>query len=169
MFGIFRKKMSVEYIIKDRIPITDFQKNVLVFKNYYVSNFSTVSNSAIVKMSDQELCFSIMSNLLKQDQCTLMFCGRAAHAEFGLARIPILFFDTYIFIGISLHDSIAYCFLNPIIESSGLATFDGMDASIRITSLIVAIRNDENREAVVDLLYKDADLIIRRLIEISEP
>ena len=138
MSGSFDKKLSIDSVINEKIPISNFVKGVLVFKNYYIAQFKSLSNPSISDMSNNDIFFSIMTDILKQEECTVMHCGEVTHPDFGIMRFPILFFDTFIFIGISFENNIIYCLLNPIVEETGLSSMDGISASMIITSLIIS-------------------------------
>ena len=164
MFGIFKKK-NFTTVISKKTPIVEFVPGVLALKDYYVEKFDSLENPVLSSKTDEELCFLIISTLLKESECRLMRCGNGMNRDLGPIRAPVLFFETYIFIGLSFGNQLMYSIIRPIVKSNQL-----MDAEskIKLVSLTTAIQNDPQPEDVENLLYQDSDLIIKKLIELRK-
>jgi hypothetical protein len=168
MFGNFKQKEGFEKIIRNKVPVIEFIPETLVFKEYSVAKFETLKNDVIPSKSDKEFCFIIISSLLQENECTMMRCGSGINENLGAIRFPILFFETYIFIGMSFGNQLLYAILTPVVSQPEFASIAGMESSTKIVSLVHAIRADPKPEDVERILYKDIDLIIRKLAELKE-
>ena len=168
MFGLFKRKEGFGEIIRSKVPIIDFVPEALVFKEYSVAKFDTLTNDVIPSKSDKELCFIIISSLLQESECTMMRCGSGMNERVGKVRFPILFFETYVFVGLSFGNQLLYAILTPVVSQPEYASIAGLESSTKITSLVHAIRADPKPEDVESILFKDADLILRKLAELKQ-
>ena len=97
-----------------------------------------------------------------------MRCGSGMNERVGKVRFPILFFETYVFVGLSFGNQLLYAILTPVVSQPEYASIAGLESSTQITSLVHAIRADPKPEDVESILFKDADLILRKLAELTQ-
>lgn len=163
MLGFWKKKHTYESVIKNQTSVSKYVDGLLVLNDYYVSEFHRATINDIHKLDDDSLCRFISQRIISGDEYSSAFCEHAENPEIGKLRVPIMFFDTFIFIGMSFNDAIIYGILRPKIKITGLDAIDGMSANITITALLTAMRQVSSRESVSNIFARDADAIIRKL------
>ncbi len=159
MLGLFKKKVTYKNIIEKNIPFYECIREVLLFKNYYASDLNLVRNDVFSGKSDNEICLIIMSHLLKEDECESIRCGHGFNPEFGECRFPILIFNDYIFVGINVHNELLHCILKPTGKES--------IGRLQIKCIVESLRDKDKKSEVENMLFHDADMIIRKLYELK--
>lgn len=162
MFGLFKGKG--QQAGERKRPAMNVVDNLLVFKDYCIAGYREITSPTIPTLSDEDLAGYILANILSRDASPSSFCASVQNPIFEKVRIAVLFFETDVAMAMVMDNSMACCVLEPIVESTGLSAFDGMEMSMRVTSKLVAIQNHDKPGEAEAIMFRDANLIISKLL-----